>query len=95
MVDRLDHALTHEIDIHASAAQRGDVILRGADRRCEIGPQCLGSLPSSQVVFGTDFPFLTAKATAAELRATELFTATDLQAIERGNAERLMPKYRT
>ena len=50
-------------------------------------------VPSSQVVFGTDFPFLTAKATAAELRATNLFTAADLQAIERGNAERLMPNY--
>ena len=49
---------------------------------------------SSQVVFGTDFPFLTAKATAAELRETGLFSVTDLQAIERGNAERLMPKYR-
>lgn len=52
-------------------------------------------VPSAQIVFGTDFPFLTAKATAAELRATGLFTAADLQAIERGNAERLMPKYRT
>jgi predicted TIM-barrel fold metal-dependent hydrolase len=49
----------------------------------------------SQVVFGTDFPFLTAKATAAELRGTGLFSAADLQAVERGNAERLMPKYRT
>lgn len=52
-------------------------------------------VPSSHVVFGTDFPFLTAKATAAELRGTGLFSAADLQAIERGNAERLMPKYRT
>jgi predicted TIM-barrel fold metal-dependent hydrolase len=49
---------------------------------------------SSQVMFGTDFPFLTAKATAVELRETGLFNATDLQTIERGNAERLMPKYR-
>ena len=39
---------------------------------------------SSQVVFGTDFPFLTAKATAAELRETGLFNAADLQAIDRG-----------
>ena len=52
-------------------------------------------VPSSQVVFGTDFPFLTAKATAAELRQTGLFSVADLQAIERGNAERLMPKYRS
>jgi predicted TIM-barrel fold metal-dependent hydrolase len=50
---------------------------------------------SSQVLFGTDFPFLTAKGTAAELQETGLFSAADLQAIDRGNAARLMPKYRT
>lgn len=49
----------------------------------------------SQVLFGTDFPFLTAAATAADLRETRMFSEQDLQAIERGNAARLMPKYRT
>ena len=49
---------------------------------------------SSQVLFGTDFPFLTAKATATELQETGLFSAADLQAIGRGNAAGLMPKYR-
>jgi len=49
---------------------------------------------SSQVVFGTDFPFLTAGATAAELRETGMFNAADLEAIERGNAVRPTPKYR-
>ncbi len=52
-------------------------------------------VPASQVVFGTDFPFLTAKATAAELRETGLFSVGDLAAIDRGNAAALMPKYRT
>ena len=52
-------------------------------------------VPSSQVVFGTDFPFLTASATAAELRETGLFSADDLMAIDRGNAARLLPKYKT
>jgi hypothetical protein len=46
-------------------------------------------------VFGTDFPFLTAKATAADLRATSMFSDADLAAIDRGNAVGLMPKYRT
>ncbi len=50
---------------------------------------------ASQVVFGTDFPFLTASGTAAELRETGMFGVADLAAIERGNAVRLMPKYRT
>jgi predicted TIM-barrel fold metal-dependent hydrolase len=49
----------------------------------------------TQVVFGTDFPFLTAKATAADLRATGMFSDADLAAIDRGNAVGLMPKYRT
>jgi predicted TIM-barrel fold metal-dependent hydrolase len=50
---------------------------------------------SSQVLFGTDFPFLTAKATAAELQETGLFSTAELQGIERENAVKLMPKYRT
>jgi predicted TIM-barrel fold metal-dependent hydrolase len=47
-----------------------------------------------QIVFGTDFPFLTAKATAAGLREVALFSPADLQSIERGNAARLMPRYK-
>jgi predicted TIM-barrel fold metal-dependent hydrolase len=49
----------------------------------------------TQILFGTDFPFLTAKATAADLRATGMFSDTDLAAIDRGNAVELMPRYRT
>jgi len=49
----------------------------------------------SQVVFGTDFPFLTASGTAADLRATGMFSDADLYAIDRGNAAAMMPKYRT
>jgi predicted TIM-barrel fold metal-dependent hydrolase len=48
----------------------------------------------TQIVFGTDFPFLTAKNTAAGLREVGLFGAADLQAIERGNAAGLMPRYK-
>jgi predicted TIM-barrel fold metal-dependent hydrolase len=50
---------------------------------------------SSQVLFGTDFPFLTAQGTAAELRDTMMFSAADLQAIERANAAQLMPRLKT
>ena len=52
-------------------------------------------VPSSQVLFGTDFPFIAAATTAAELRGTRMFSTEDLQAIERGNAARIMPKYKT
>jgi predicted TIM-barrel fold metal-dependent hydrolase len=49
----------------------------------------------TQILFGTDFPFLTAKATAAGLRQVGLFNTAELQAIERRNAAQLMPKYKT
>jgi 6-methylsalicylate decarboxylase len=49
----------------------------------------------TQIVFGTDFPFLTAKATAAGLREVGLFSAAELQTIERENAARLMPRYKS
>jgi 6-methylsalicylate decarboxylase len=49
----------------------------------------------TQILFGTDFPFLTAKATAAGLREVGLFDTAELQAIERGNAAQLMPRYKT
>src|SRR5262249_49895145 len=48
----------------------------------------------SQIVFGTDYPFLTAKATAEGLREVGLFRPEDLAAIERGNAVALMPRYK-
>ena len=49
----------------------------------------------SQILFGTDYPFGSAKAAAAGLRAVGLFSAADLLAIERKNAARIMPRYRT
>ena len=48
----------------------------------------------SQIVFGTDFPFASAATVAAGLRANGLFSADEIAAIERGNAVRIMPKYR-
>jgi len=48
----------------------------------------------TQILFGTDFPFLTAKSTAAGLREVGLFNTADLRAIERENAAHLMPRYK-
>ena len=50
---------------------------------------------ASQVLFGTDFPFLTASGTASELRATKMFSDADLRAIERDNAVRLLPRLKS
>jgi predicted TIM-barrel fold metal-dependent hydrolase len=58
-------------------------------------PYALASLlrlvSASQVVFGTDFPFVTAAATAQGLKDFGL-AGNDLAAIERGNAAALLPR---
>jgi predicted TIM-barrel fold metal-dependent hydrolase len=60
-------------------------------------PYALSSLlrlvSTSQVVFGTDFPFVTAAATAQGLKDFGL-SAGDLVAIDRGNAAALLPRLR-
>jgi predicted TIM-barrel fold metal-dependent hydrolase len=48
-------------------------------------------VPVSQIVYGSDFPFRSPKDTAAGMRELG-FSAADLQAIERGNAVRLLPR---
>jgi predicted TIM-barrel fold metal-dependent hydrolase len=48
---------------------------------------------TSQVVFGTDFPFVSAAATAQGLKDFGLSDG-DLAAIERGNAAALLPRLR-
>jgi predicted TIM-barrel fold metal-dependent hydrolase len=47
----------------------------------------------SQLLFGTDFPFRNAEDHVRGLRECG-FSAAELQAIERGNAERLLPRWR-
>jgi predicted TIM-barrel fold metal-dependent hydrolase len=51
----------------------------------------LAYIPTSQVMFGTDYPYLTVGENAEALRGFGLAPA-DLQAIETGNAIRLMPR---
>lgn len=48
--------------------------------------------PVSQVLFGSDYPYFTLEQNVAGLGAIPL-TATQRQAIDRGNAARLMPRY--
>jgi len=50
--------------------------------------------PVSRLLFGTDFPWLTAAHHVKGLRESEVFTAEELRAIDRDNAARLMPKYK-
>jgi predicted TIM-barrel fold metal-dependent hydrolase len=61
-------------------------------------PMALASLvklvPVSQVVFGTDYPFRTSAEHVKGLSEYG-FSASDLRAIDRGNAERLVPRLKT
>jgi predicted TIM-barrel fold metal-dependent hydrolase len=49
---------------------------------------------ASQIVFGTDYWYRTAEETGRGLVTSRVFTPTELRAIDRGNAERLMPRLR-
>jgi predicted TIM-barrel fold metal-dependent hydrolase len=49
-------------------------------------------VPVSQIVFGTDFPFRNAAEHVKGLKECGVFSAADLQAIDRTNALRLLPR---
>jgi predicted TIM-barrel fold metal-dependent hydrolase len=52
-------------------------------------------VPISQIVFGTDFPFRNAAEHVQGLKDCGVFSAADLQAIDRSNALMLLPRLRT
>ena len=49
-------------------------------------------IPTSQIVFGTDFPYRTSIDHVNGLRSCGVFTDTQLMEIERGNALKLLPR---
>ena len=49
-------------------------------------------VPVSQILFGTDYPYRTAAEHVEELRASKVFTAKELAAIEHENAAKLLAK---
>jgi len=50
---------------------------------------------TSQIVFGTDFPFGRSAAIAAGLEECGIFNAEELRAIDHDNAYRILPKYKS
>jgi 6-methylsalicylate decarboxylase len=52
-------------------------------------------VPVSQIVFGTDYWYRTAGETGKGLTTNQVFTAAELKMIDRGNVERLLPKYKS
>jgi predicted TIM-barrel fold metal-dependent hydrolase len=51
-------------------------------------------VPTSQIVFGTDYPYRTADETARGLKACGCFSESELHAIDCENAWRLMPRWK-
>jgi 6-methylsalicylate decarboxylase len=52
-------------------------------------------VPMSQIVFGSDFPYRAAEEHVTGLRASRMFTDKEMEAVDRGNALRLLPRFRT
>jgi predicted TIM-barrel fold metal-dependent hydrolase len=50
---------------------------------------------ASQIVFGTDYPYRTSFENATGVAKSGVFTEAELLAIDRGNVEKLIPRYRT
>jgi predicted TIM-barrel fold metal-dependent hydrolase len=61
------------------------------------GPAAMSALksvvPMSHIVFGTDYPYISAAQTAKGLKDSGVFTAQELLQIDRDNALILLPKY--
>jgi predicted TIM-barrel fold metal-dependent hydrolase len=61
-------------------------------------PVAMGALrkvvPVSQIVYGTDYWYRTAAETGRGLTTNDVFNAAELKAINRGNAERILPRYK-
>jgi len=61
-------------------------------------PVAMGALrqvvPVSQILYGTDYWYRSAVETSKGLLTNKVFTTAELQAIDRGNAIRILPRYR-
>ena len=51
-------------------------------------------VPASQIVLGSDFPSAGPRTSVAGLRSSGVFTEAELQAIDQGNAVRLLARFR-
>jgi hypothetical protein len=52
-------------------------------------------VPVSQIPYGTDYWYRTAAETHRGLDAGKVFNAQELRAVNRENAERILPRYHT
>jgi len=65
------------------------------DTAAILNPPAMAALrqlvPASQILMGSDFPYRSAGRAVKEIRDLGMFTETELEAVERGNALRIVP----
>jgi predicted TIM-barrel fold metal-dependent hydrolase len=77
----------HELrKLYYDTAQSSNPVAMGALRKV---------VPVTQIVFGTDYWYRTAEETGRGLVAGKVFSDAELRMINRGNAERLLPRYKS
>ncbi len=82
----MPHGVLYELrKMYYDTAQSSNPVAMGALRKV---------VPVSQIVYGTDYWFRTAEETGRGLLTNQIFNDAELRAINRGNAERLLPRYR-
>ena len=72
--------------MYYDTAQCSNAVAMGALRKV---------VPVSQIVFGTDFHWRTAEETGRGLVTSKIFNDAELHAINRGNVERILPRYKS
>ena len=83
---KVPNGVLHELQkMHYDTAQASNPVAMRALRTV---------VPVSQILFGTDYWYRTAGEAGKGLTTNQVFNAAELKMIDRGNAERILPKYK-
>lgn len=84
---KVPNGVLHELQkMHYDTAQASNPVAMRALRTV---------VPVTQILFGTDYWYRTAGETGKGLTTNQVFTAAELKMIDRGNVERILPKYKS
>lgn len=83
---KVPNGVLHELQkMHYDTAQASNPVAMRALRTV---------VPVTQIMFGTDYWYRTAAETGRGLTTNKVFTEAELKMIDRGNVERIMPRYK-
>jgi predicted TIM-barrel fold metal-dependent hydrolase len=97
LMERFDHndQITPAYKISAPNGFRAEVVKFFYDTAQASNPVSMAALrgivPTSQILFGTDYPYRTPGEHIAQLESGRVFNSAELKAIYRGNVQRAMP----